>query len=333
MKTLYKYLPIFAIFSLVACGDDSSSNSSNGNGNDPESSSEQEDTSSSSGNSETKDFAGIFSVRKPDQKAYVCNLKAVDIHDTLAAHDVICTFKYEKMDGFIYMQGTPTSCEGFMQALPVIENPKIELYMNGAMAKVTEPAYDWGGNHHVDEISFVYDGKKIVTLNMTSAYSNYDYLKMNNGSVNRMERLLLENFMPYNKSTEKVIKDLHAKSAKGNTNSINLTWDGDNVSKITATTSYGNATMTFSYDDKNNPYKGFLMALGSYGETEIEFFSKNNITKSVSHFVENGENYDDEETYTYTYDGKWPLSRTEEYSYEDEYYHSTNKYTTYFEYK
>ena len=145
MKTLYKYLPILAIFSLVACGDDSSNTSSNGNGS-----------------SEAKDPSEVFSVRKPDQNAYNCHLEAMDIHDTLSAHDVICTFKYEKMDGFIYMQGTPTSCEGFMQAIPVIDNPKIELYVNGNMAKVTEPAYDWGGNHHVDEISFVYDGKKFA---------------------------------------------------------------------------------------------------------------------------------------------------------------------------
>ena len=135
MRTLYKYLPIFAILSLVACGDDSSSNSSNGN--DPESSSTE-----SSASSETKDPSDIFSVRKPDQKAYVCNLEVMDIHDTLPAHDVVCTFKYEKMDGYIYMQGTPTSCEGFMQALPLIESPKIELYVNGKMAKVTKPAYD-----------------------------------------------------------------------------------------------------------------------------------------------------------------------------------------------
>ena len=160
MKTLYKYLPIFAILSLVACGDDSSSTSSNGN--DPESSSEQADISSSSGKTGTEDPSDIFSVRKPDQKAYICNLEVMDIHDTLSAHDMICTFKYEKMDGFIYIQGTPSSCEGFMQALPVIENPKIELYVNGDMVKVTKPAYDWGGNHHVDEISFEYDGKKFA---------------------------------------------------------------------------------------------------------------------------------------------------------------------------
>lgn len=145
MKTLYKYLPIFAILSFVACGDDSSSNSSDGNGS-----------------SESEDPAEVFDIRKPDQKAYACHLAAMDIHDTIPAHDMVCTFKYDKLDGYIYMQGTPTSCEGFMQALPVIENPKIELYVNGEKAKVTKPAYDWGGNHHVDEISFEYDGKKFA---------------------------------------------------------------------------------------------------------------------------------------------------------------------------
>ena len=153
MKASCKFISAIALLSLVACGDDSSSNSTN---DEPESSSDQAVDPSSS---ET-DPAKMFNVRVPNQESYVCESPIMETSETIAEHDIICTFKHGKLDGFIYMQGTPTSCSGFMQKFPVIENPKIQLYVNGAEAKVSETAYDWGGNHHVDEISFVYDGKK-----------------------------------------------------------------------------------------------------------------------------------------------------------------------------
>ncbi len=161
IKTSYKFITAIAFLSLVACGDDSSSI----NGPEPGSSeqgvisSSSESTPESSAAAET-DPAKMFNVRVPNQESYVCESPIMETSETIAEHDIICTFKHDKLDGFIYMQGTPTSCSGFMQMFPVIENPKIQLYVNGAEAKVSETAYDWGGNHHVDEISFVYDGKK-----------------------------------------------------------------------------------------------------------------------------------------------------------------------------
>jgi hypothetical protein len=188
MNTLYKCISALSLLALVACSDDSSS--SNINGPEPDSS-EQEAVSSSSGqktgpgssdqkadpsssdstpkssaspsggseSSVETDPAKIFNVRVPNQESYVCESPVMGTSETIADHDVICTFKHGKLDGFIYMQGTPTSCSGFMQMFPVVENPKIQLYVNGTDAKVSEATYDWGGNHHVDEISFVYDGK------------------------------------------------------------------------------------------------------------------------------------------------------------------------------
>ena len=147
MKTLYKFISALALLSLVACGDDSSSSSVNGP--DPE----------SSGSAAETNPAKIFKVRTPNQESYVCE-SPMGTTETIADHDVICTFKHGKAEGFVYMQGTPNSCSGFMQMFPVVDNPKIQLYVNGAEAKVSKATYDWGGNHHVDEISFVYDGKK-----------------------------------------------------------------------------------------------------------------------------------------------------------------------------
>ncbi|MBR6331181.1 MAG: hypothetical protein IKR79_05995, partial [Bacteroidales bacterium] len=160
-----------------------------------------------------------------------------------------------------------------------------------------------------------------------------EYYAKKGTRVGRLEHLLLGNIIPQTKSTDKFVCQLHAKATKaGQSIRMDLTWDGDNVSKITAVTPYGNATMTLTYDDKNNPFKNFGPMFGFYGETEtgVEFCNKNNITKMVISDIEGGS---DEENYTYTYDGQWPVSCTNMYSYEDEYSRGTNSRTVYYEYE
>lgn len=177
---------------------------------------------------------------------------------------------------------------------------------------------------------FEHDGKKISSMTVTMA-EEYDGKK--GAKVSRLEHLLLGNIIPQTKSTDKFVCQLHAKAAKaGQSIRMDLTWDGDNVSKITAVTPHGNATATFTYDDKNNPFKNFGPMFGFYGETEtgVEFCNKNNITKMVISDFEGGS---DEENYTYTYDGQWPVSCTNMYSYEDEYSRGTNSRTVYYEYE
>lgn len=177
---------------------------------------------------------------------------------------------------------------------------------------------------------FEHDGKKISSMTVTMAEDYYD---KKGAKVSRLEHLLLGNIIPQTKSTDKFVCQLHAKAAKaGLSIRMDLTWDGDNVSKITAVTPYGNATMTLTYDDKNNPFKNFGPMFGFYGETEtgVEFCNKNNITKMVISDIEGGS---DEENYTYTYDGQWPVSCTNMYSYEDEYNRGTNSRTVYYEYE
>lgn len=177
---------------------------------------------------------------------------------------------------------------------------------------------------------FEHDGKKISSMTVTM---DEEYYAKKGTRVGRLEHLLLGNIIPQTKSTDKFVCQLHAKATKaGQSIRMDLTWDGDNVSKITAVTPYGNATATFTYDDKNNPFKNFGPMFGFYGETEtgVEFCNKNNITKMVISDIEGGS---DEENYTYTYDGQWPVSCTNMYSYEDEYSRGTNSRTVYYEYE
>lgn len=193
---------------------------------------------------------------------------------------------------------------------------KAELYDGTAMPYMT--------------YEFEHDGKKISSMTVTMAWVYYD---KKGAKVSRLEHLLLGNIIPQTKSTDKFVCQLHAKAAKaGQSIRMDLTWDGDNVSKIVAATPYGNATATFTYDDKNNPFKNFGPMFGFYGETEtgVEFCNKNNITKMVISDFEGGS---DEENYTYTYDGQWPVSCTNMYSYEEEYSRGTNSRTVYYEYE
>ncbi len=177
---------------------------------------------------------------------------------------------------------------------------------------------------------FEHDGKKISSMTVTM---DEEYYAKKGTRVSRLEHLLLGNIIPQTKSTDKFVCQLHAKAAKaGQSIRMDLAWDGDNVSKITAVTPHGNATATFTYDDKNNPFKNFGPMFGFYGETEtgVEFCNKNNITKMVISDIDGGS---DEENYTYTYDGQWPVSCTNMYSYEDEYSRGTNSRTVYYEYE
>lgn len=177
---------------------------------------------------------------------------------------------------------------------------------------------------------FEHDGKKISSMTVTMAEVYYD---KKGAKVSRLEHLLLGNIIPQTKSTDQFVCQLHAKAAKSAPSiKLDLTWDGDNVSKIAAATPGGNATMSLTYDDKNNPFRNFGLMFGYYGESEtgVEFCNKNNITKMVISDIEGGS---DEENYTYTYDGNWPVTRTSVSVYEDEYSKESRTYKYYYEYE
>lgn len=74
--------------------------------------------------------------------------------------DWICTFKYADLDGFVYVQGSPTSCRSVgMGVNPEISVDTAVLYVNGKYATPKNLSYEWGGNHHNDKFRFTYDGK------------------------------------------------------------------------------------------------------------------------------------------------------------------------------
>ena len=157
MKT-YKLLTVCALMLLMACGNDSSS----ANSVDPGSSSSEESLGNSSSSNSQKseplaDPLQFFETRGPKKDAYTCDWYGSKI--VFAQKDWICSFKYADMDGFVYVQGTPTGCNIIMSPMPVISVDTAVLYVKGKYETLSDVTYDWGGNHHFDSFRFSYDGK------------------------------------------------------------------------------------------------------------------------------------------------------------------------------
>ena len=173
--------------------------------------------------------------------------------------------------------------------------------------------------------TFTYDGKKISSIAMASTYN-----KMDKKAPSFLSTLIAREIFPEPKSIQRCIAEVRKSGAK-ETVTANLTWDGDNISSISVAQDGATATLSFTYDNKKNPYQHLLYNV--YGSEDMNCFNENNITKCIISYSENGYTSSSEENYTYQYDGKWPTERTcnESFQYEEGGYSSSE--TTYFEYE
>lgn len=177
-----------AVF-VIACGDDSSSasdawsenlssssawiaSSSSNSRNDVNSSSSVAASSSStepSSSSSAKRLSGevsgdplqIFKTRVPKKAVYHCDLtqEISGLEGDFDQKDWICSFKYAGMEGYVYVQSSPTGCTPHWGFYPDISVDSAVLYVNGKHETLNDVTYDWGGNHHNDSFRFSYDGK------------------------------------------------------------------------------------------------------------------------------------------------------------------------------
>ena len=108
------------------------------------------------------DPSKIFEIRKPESGVLPCEMPAGGdyfMRDTLSQHDVICTYDYNGEQGFLYVQLTPTSCDRGMSLTPgSFDVDKVQFYVNGKFAGVSNVNYEWGSNHHVEHLQFTYKG-------------------------------------------------------------------------------------------------------------------------------------------------------------------------------
>lgn len=189
-------------------------------------------------------------------------------------------------------------------------------------------------------LTFTYDGKKISKI--TANIEDEEIGKGKNGrpQMGRMTRMLLQSLTPDVRGTEKMLASTCEKArksgAKGRVNvDMLLTWDGNNISKIESKyMGMTVQTIEYTYDDKNNPYQGFLFTMADDLQLEdnpLGFGNENNITSSKMY--EPGDEKPYTENYTYTYDGKWPVSCTSKHEIGGDYNRYSYTSTVYYEYK
>ena len=136
----------------------SSSSSSRHSGLDPES-------SSSSAKKMSGEVSGdplqIFKTRVPKKAVYHCDLtqELGGFEGDFDQKDWICSFKYAGMEGYVYVQASPTGCTPHWGFYPDIGVDSAVIYVNGKYETLNDVTYDWGGNHHADSFRFSYDGK------------------------------------------------------------------------------------------------------------------------------------------------------------------------------
>ena len=75
--------------------------------------------------------------------------------------DWLCSWGWEGEQGMAYVQTTPVDCYGeTFDTLAVYAGGRAELALGDEVVALTDAAYDWGGNHHNDELSFAYEGRR-----------------------------------------------------------------------------------------------------------------------------------------------------------------------------
>ncbi|MDR2868571.1 MAG: hypothetical protein LBV46_03410 [Bacteroidales bacterium] len=168
------------------------------------------------------------------------------------------------------------------------------------------------GTELVGTISYQYEGKKVSTITNTYSFEgNNDILSKKKAQI---QKKALSFMLP-----NSLIKESHQHSAKlakkigmgakelvQVVSKTTLTWDGDNVSKMTTTTQYGSAGIAFTeiteftYDNKNNPY---YHAFDVIEESEYNTnLSKNNVTKiKITSIDSEYPDFFAQEEYNYTY--------------------------------
>ena len=118
------------------------------------------ETPESSSSEVLTDPLKIFDIRVPNQKAIHCEDKGAytSFEKDVEESDLICSFKYNGEEGFVYVQSNPVRCVGG-DLYPVYEVHKAEFYVNGSMQEISNVRFYGGGDHGNYGISFTYNGK------------------------------------------------------------------------------------------------------------------------------------------------------------------------------
>ena len=181
---------------------------------------------------------------------------------------------------------------------------KVEDYKYGDYYTVTyndnvysKVEYFWD-NKLVESYSFSYENKKVSRI-VCIFFNDYKSGK-SNGFISQI--------IPMN-IIEKIKGNMQKAGASTSTVTLNIKYDGNNVSEIeTMEDGFVERTSFENYDSKTNPfYSSFPLAGASV-------FSKNNPGKTISRLVYEDESYMLATDLDYTYDGNFPIEIVEKYT-------------------
>ena len=141
------------------------------------------------------------------------------------------------------------------------------------------------------EITFQYDGKKVSVI----TFRNYDWDK---NVISMISRSMMDYLLP--EEGIKMIVEKLTNQADKFTLVLDLSYRGDNLSLISLDTE---PIYTFEdYDNNYNVFYNFFPFSVYYEDININIYSKNNPGKVINEY------YDEITTFTYTYDGKFPIT-------------------------
>ena len=166
----------------------------------------------------------------------------------------------------------------------------------------------------MEKYEFEYDGNELSDIKLT-IYE--DMALSNDNRMNPLRYMLPELSL---KSIKNAAKKTPLRS--NIVVEIDIDWEGNNISELELEIGDLSEKLVFEYDNKKNPFRGFL---GLYFDELIfahgNFASKNNVTKIITTEEYKGISATDTEVISYTYDGKFPVTR------------SYDGHTDYFEYE
>ena len=163
---------------------------------------------------------------------------------------------------------------------------------------------EYWDNKESYEYKLKYDGKKLLEIVITEFVQDASIAPMDRQSPLAyicspdMAQTIAENSIAMDKHIQRKAANLFC--------TISFEWAGKNISKMTCDyPGNGKFVYTYTYDDKINPFNGFLdLNLANAYQYDYIYKNKNNI-KSM---VEEGGNWF--ASYEYTYEDKWPVAYT-----------------------
>ena len=177
------------------------------------------------------------------------------------------------------------------------------------------------------------DGKKITEF-LTYAFADRaEDSKCTHGKLTAMRLLIPEMAAKDIAQHTEALRSAKSKADITETNTIKLTWDGDNVTNMVMTSDATDTRIEqiYAYDNKRNPFKSHIynlispLTMNEWGSSNNPVFDSTNMTGS--NYVSFGDRY------TYEYDGEWPVTRIYSREIVTSYGTASTKQFVYYEYK